>query len=73
MDKVLRFYCGKYNVYKDVLLSKRRDKVLVDIRQKIAKDLREKGYSYSDIGRILNRDHSSIMHLIKERKCCGLS
>ena len=65
---MLKMLCAKYDIFKDELLSKRRDKRIVDIRQKIAIELFETGYSYSAIGRMLNRDHSSIMHLIKERK-----
>lgn len=45
----------------------RRHKPLVDIRQKIAIELREKGYSYPAIGDIMHRDHTSIIHLVKWR------
>jgi len=51
-----------------VLRSKRRDKIIVDERQRIAKALRVKGYSYPEIGHVMNRDHTSIMHLCRVRK-----
>lgn len=50
------------------ILSRRRQKSIVDDRQRVAKFLYEKGLSYPKIGQMMNRDHSSIMHLIKNRK-----
>ena len=35
------------------------------IRRQIALEARWQGYSYPAIGRALNRDHSTIMHLVK--------
>lgn len=50
-----------------LILSKRRDRELVDRRQIIAKRLRSEGYSYPLIAKVMNRDHSSIMHLCRKR------
>lgn len=50
------------------VLSKKRDKKTCDIRQKIAIELHKLGYSSTEIARSLNRNHSSILYLIKERK-----
>lgn len=52
----------------ELIKSPCREKYLVDKRKKIAKLLREIGYSYPQIGKMMNRDHSSIIHLVKERK-----
>ncbi len=52
----------------ELILSKRRDRPLVNARQHIAVGLREKGYSYPQIGRVMNRHHTSIMHLCKWRR-----
>lgn len=49
------------------ILSRRRQKDLVDARQVIAKELRAKGYSYPQIGKAMNRDHSGIIRLINRR------
>lgn len=57
-------YCVKYEIDKYLLLSKRRDASLVKKRKLIAKDLREQGLSYPQIGKLLNRHHTTIMHLL---------
>lgn len=57
-------YCVKYEVDKCILLSKRRTADLVEKRKLIAKDLRELGLSYPAIGKLLNRHHTTVMHLL---------
>lgn len=47
--------------------SRRRGTLLVDERQRIAKYLYAHGYTYSVIGLAMNRDHTSIMHLVRKR------
>lgn len=42
------------------ILGKRKFKPLVTVRRKCVVMLREKGYSTTEIGRIMNRDHSTI-------------
>ena len=44
-------------------LSNARSKENTTLRAFIAYQLRSEGYSYSDIGRMLRRDHSTVMHL----------
>lgn len=46
-----------------LLLSKRRDAQTVEYRMKIIKKLRDFGATNSTIGRMLCRDHGTIMHL----------
>lgn len=45
------------------ILSRRRQSELVDAREVIVKALLKKGYTFSAIGRAMNRDHTSIIHL----------
>lgn len=48
---------------------RRKDRPLVEERQRLALALRAKGgYSYTVIAAAMNRDHSSIQHLCKYRK-----
>lgn len=65
MDIIVEL-CVKYEVDKCELLSKRRG-ALVKKRRSIAKDLREMGYSYPAIGKLLNRHHTTIMSLLGAR------
>jgi len=50
------------------LLSPSRRQELVDARQYFSLKLRDKGYSYLTIGKIMKRDHTTIMHLVKRTK-----
>lgn len=47
------------------ILSHERQKELVDVRWEIARSLRARGMSFARIGRIMNRDHSSIIHAVR--------
>jgi len=41
---------------------------LVNVRRKCMVMLREKGYSTTEIGRIMNRDHTTVVHSLKKVK-----
>lgn len=47
------------------ILGKSKLKALVAVRRQCVNMLREKGYSTTEIGRIMNRDHSTICHALK--------
>ena len=42
-----------------------KTKHLVTVRRQCVVMLREKGYSTTEIGRIMNRDHSTIVHALQ--------
>lgn len=46
------------------LTIKYRNSYIVEVRRIIAKELLNKGISYSEVGRTLSRDHTTIMHLM---------
>ncbi|WP_395652482.1 helix-turn-helix domain-containing protein [Brevundimonas sp.] len=50
------------------ILGKSRHKYLVMVRRKCVVMLREKGYSTTEIGRIMKRDHSTIVHALQRHK-----
>jgi chromosomal replication initiator protein len=50
------------------ILGKRKFKPLVKIRRKCVVMLREKGYSTTEIGRIMNRDHSTIVTSLQKSR-----
>lgn len=52
----------------DDILGTRKFKPLVKVRRKCVVMLREKGYSTTEIGRIMNRDHSTIVHSLQKSK-----
>jgi len=49
------------------ILSPKRHKYLVSVRRKCVYMLRDKGYSTTEIGRIMQRDHSTIVHALQKR------
>lgn len=49
----------------DILGPKRR-RHLVSVRRLCILMLREKGYSTTEIGRVMNRDHSTIVHALNK-------
>jgi chromosomal replication initiation ATPase DnaA len=51
-----------YGYTAEEVVGKNRQKKLVEVRRKCVVMLREKGYSTTEIGRIMNRDHSTIVH-----------
>lgn len=50
------------------ILGTSRHKYLVMVRRKCVVMLREKGYSTTEIGRIMKRDHSTIVHALQRHK-----
>ena len=48
------------------ILGKRKQRPLVEVRRKCVVRLRSFGYSTTEIGRIMNRDHSTIVHSLQK-------
>lgn len=57
---------SEYGYNRDDILGPRKFKVLVEIRHHCIKVFREKGFSTTEIGRIMKRDHSSIVHALQK-------
>lgn len=55
-------------VTRDELMSRSRRAAFVDARVEIAQRLAEIGFSYSRIGKILDRDHSTVCFWLNRRK-----
>lgn len=49
------------------ILSPKRHKYLVSVRRKCIYMLRDKGHSTTEIGRIMGRDHSTIVVALQKR------
>jgi chromosomal replication initiation ATPase DnaA len=50
------------------ILGPRKFKPLVAVRRKCAVMLREKGHTMTEIGRILRRDHTTIVHALQKSR-----
>lgn len=65
-QRVLDICCAVYGVSEEELLSSSRKNRLVRVRQQVIRICRDRrGLSFLEIGRRLNRDHSTIMHCYK--------
>jgi chromosomal replication initiation ATPase DnaA len=61
--ELLNMYCVYLGVGINELLSRKREMRLVKARASIVICLRDAGWKYQQIGRLLNRHHTSIMNL----------
>ena len=66
--QVIQRVVDEMGVSRNDLFSQRRNRDFVAARAHLAFLLREKNLSYPEIGHIMNRDHTSIMHLLGATK-----
>lgn len=58
--------CFEARVPFDTLRSPTRSRKLVPLRNLIAWELRQRGLSYPQIGHVLNRDHTAMIHSVRK-------
>ena len=68
MRRIIDEVCTDERTSLKELIEGGNHRALVDIRMRIAYRAREAGYSLSQIGRALNRHHTSVLHLLKKYK-----
>lgn len=66
MDKLVGKICFRRGLSSEVFMSPTRKHPYPEVRRVVAKELRKQGYSYSTIGRSMNRHHSSILYMTKD-------
>lgn len=64
LNKLFLDMCKPYQP--GLITGKSRSKPLAERRGFIAKNLRAMGYSCADIGFVMNRDHSTIIYMLKK-------
>ncbi|MEY9719785.1 hypothetical protein ABIA22_002275 [Sinorhizobium fredii] len=60
-----KMICFAARVPWDLVIGKSRRRDLTGLRNRIAWELRQRGLSFPQIGAILNRDHTSILHSVR--------
>ncbi len=66
IDKIINTACALWDVSKEDLLSKKRNAPLPFARVMVAKNIRDTfGLSFPMIGKIMGRNHSSIIYYLK--------
>ena len=66
IGKCFRKIYDRLGISKELILSKDRSREVVLARMYLTHLLRENGFSFSYIGRIINREHTSVMHLFRK-------
>lgn len=66
IDKDIQRFCDENQCSSNEIKSRRRDQRLVELRAVLYKSLVSKGYIQNDIAKAVNRDHSSIYHLLSD-------
>ena len=68
LNSIVTQVCNEANARPDDVRNGGNRKELVDLRAEIARRARLAGFSFPQIGRAMNRHHTSVMHLLKGRK-----
>lgn len=63
--RMVQIAASNYGVSVDEIKGPRRTKHLAEIRWRIAAAARAAGYNHTQIGRALNRDHTTVIHGLK--------
>jgi len=71
LEKELTAICEREGVSTTAIRTPNNSARLVHIRRMFSKRARELGYSYPQIGRFLERHHTTILHLVKSKGCQG--
>lgn len=67
--RVIKECCTEFGLEERDVFSKRRRQKLVECRQEIYLRIREVlGFSYPEIGRLLDKDHSTVFHGVRMAK-----
>ena len=67
VDDILDRVCARFKVSREALFSETRTMTLVAARKRAAKMMRRGlAMTYVQIGEVMGRDHTSIMHLVKQ-------
>lgn len=63
--EVIRRVAEMFKVTPQDIVGKARHRILIDARCAVALILRERGLSYPQIGRFMDRDHSTVIHNVR--------
>jgi chromosomal replication initiation ATPase DnaA len=65
IDEILEEVTKNYSCTVQQLRSPQRASHLVKARRRVSRKLRQQGMSYPQIGRVLNKDHTTIIHHLR--------
>lgn len=65
-DEIINTICDRYDISYEELIGKRRSAHLITAREQICYAMHRAGYNYSQIGRVINRHASTVIHTLKK-------
>lgn len=63
--RVMLAVCQEYGIYPTDLLGRSRQRHFVNARSVLARELTARGLGPVSIGRLMNRDHSTVINLLR--------
>lgn len=60
-------FCQQNKINMEKLRRRNRAPEAVEQRRLVARKLRDKGYTYSEIGDVMHKDHTAIMYMVDEQ------
>lgn len=66
MARIVYEVCAQKEMPVDRVIKKCNERAMVAVRREIAIKARAAGFSFPEIGRALNRHHTTILHLVKD-------
>ncbi len=66
-DQLARVVARRHGLVGHALMTSNRCRSVVDARQELCIELRNRGWSLPRIGRCIGRDHGSVFHLLRRR------
>ena len=67
-ERILSKYCKEFKITIEDLISDKTHQKLADLRSVIAYNLRQDGYTYEEIGGLLKKHHTTIIHSVNKCK-----
>ena len=67
IPKIIQAVCEKWGITEEELVGSSRINLFVLARKEVSIELKSLGLSYPSIGRILKKDHTSIIHYLKNK------
>ena len=67
IKEIIEKVCNFWGITEEELFGKERTNLYVKARREVSRELRKLGLSYPSIGKILKKDHTTIIHYLKSQ------
>jgi len=67
-SEIVEAVCEQHEVIRSQLLGRSRITEIVRARKALVKELSQEGYQICEIGRVINRKHATVIHLLRNTR-----